>query len=331
VSFASEHSAAFLAFEAVGGYWQLLEVLSDVKGLPPPQRGRFFGQLEDAGLLAKLVAALGTRGPSERAVRLCVRNLARSPDVRTLLLPAVPQLVADLEQAGLVGCSAAALCNLGCHSDGKIRAVEGDAVRQALAALCRGLATAEATEDLVALLGVLTGGYEPGIRALFAEADATGEAETFGPLVALLGHVHAPPLQCIAIDVLGGICAASPHFKAWLVKETLAVSQDLPNVLRSPAPPVRFAALEFACLLVEVDGFREAFQKGGGEAVLRAMLESEPPAPPRPTGFQGGLMAAAFSGGATPALARGGGARRDPMPRELAEVVLGRMGGPAPA
>lgn len=307
--FAAEHSAEFVSFENQGGYWQLLELLSDGKSLPPPQRSAFYAQFDEDGLFSLLLGALATRGPCELPVRGCVRNLARSPDLRRPLVAAVPALVQGLSDADLGPQSAAALCNVACHSDAKEAAVQQGAVRRLVVALREELEV-EAAEDFVACLGVLTGGFESGLGALFDVAATDGRQETFAPLVKLLGS-DAPGLRSLVIDVLGGVCAASPQFTEWLVTDSKVVSEELPNLLRAEEAPIRLAALEFSNLLVQVDRFRDIFQAAGGISAVQAILEEEPEA------ARFGLMA--------PGARELGGPRRGPQPRDLAQHLISKV------
>ena len=237
-----------------GAFWEALALLSDARALPPSERRAFYAQFDDAELLALLVEAVGT-SKSNLPVRHCARNLGRGPNLRPSLLAVVPALVRDLSstEEGVAAASAAALCNVACHAEAKEKAVECGAVRQLLGPLrSPGLAEdPEAAEDLVACLGVLTAGCKSGLGELFTAAAADGRLETFEPLFRRLEGESPPSLQCLVLEVLGDICASSPQFREWLVKDSPVVSQSLPRCLRSDTTPLRKAALQLSAMLAE--------------------------------------------------------------------------------
>uniref|UniRef100_A0A7S4STL0 Protein HGH1 homolog n=1 Tax=Alexandrium monilatum TaxID=311494 RepID=A0A7S4STL0_9DINO len=316
------HSAALVAFERTGGYWCILEALSDARGLDPPTRRAFYAQFDDAALHAALLASLAARGgPADAVVRRCTRNLARSSELRGPLRPAVPALVEDLADGALAPEAAAALCNVACHSENKEQAVECGAVRNVVLQLGRPGQPAEASEDLVACLGVLTGGFEKGLAALFEVAVVEGRQKVFAPLFALLqaGGGSSATLQCMVLDVVGGLCAASPQFKAWAIQETPVVKTELPQMLRSDAAEVRAAALELAGMLVDADGFVEVFQRANGVSALQSVLEQDGPR-------GGGAGASGPLQFMAPAMPSGGmGGRRAPTQREMAQYLLSKI------
>lgn len=314
-----EHGAAFLAFERMGGYWHLLEQLSGVRGIEPSARQAYYSQFDDAALLAALVAALDTRGPADAQVRRCIRNLARGPGLRVPLQQALPVLVREISDDALSGESAAALCNLACHNETKEQAVASGAVRQLTRRLGR-QADATTAEDLVACLGVLTGGCEAGMAALFEVAVEDGRQPVFGPLFALLKGGEGgspPPLQSLVLDVVGGLCAGSPQFKAWAVQETPLVKEVVPQLLRSDVEALRKAALEFTSMLLEEEGFTEIFCRANGVAALQSVLERD--APEQTSGAGGmqfmspGVMSRPMEG------------RRAPSQRQLAQFLLSKI------
>jgi len=316
-----EHSAAFVAFDHMGGYWRLLELLSDAQALAPSERQAFYAQFEDAELVAALLAALTARGASELVVRRCVRNLARSATLRQRLAPAVPALVGDLAEEALLQASAAALCNIGCHSDAKEQAVAAGAVPRLLLRLRGPDLRPEVAEDLVACLGVLTGGCQAGIAALFEVANSEGEALIFGGLLQWLraDGGSTPDLQGLVLDVLGGLCAASPQCRAWLVRESPLVREHLPQLLRCEEPAVRMAALQSSGQLVDAEGFVAVFQEGGGVGALQSVLERESE---RPGGGGGGGPVGLMAPGLVPGTP---GRGRAPAQRELAQYLLSKI------
>lgn len=308
-----EHSAAFVAFERMGGYWRLLELLSDVRIVDGFARKAFYDQFDDPELHVALLAALTAGGPSELSIHCCVRNLARSPRLRQHLTPAVPILVSHLLEDRLVQVSAAALCNVACHRDAKNEAVECGAVQHLVLELRRAELPSESAEDIVACIGVLTAGCEKGIAALFAVAATQGPELTFLPLLDCLQSNREPPLQCLAIDVVGGLCAASAQCKAWVVHQSPLVRTTLPQLLRSDVTRVCMAALQFAGMLIEAPGFTDVFQRAGGVSALQAILEKES----NQTGEGPGLMERDFSPGPH--------ARREPTHRDLAQCLLSKI------
>lgn len=310
LNFAAQHTPEFLAFANVGGYWHMLELLSDAKTLPIPQRQAFYAQFDDPQLFTLLLGTLASRGPFEQHVRGVIRNMARSPDLRKHVIPGVPTLVQNLSEAGIAQASAAALCNVACHSDAKETTIEAGAVRHLAVALRNDGLSADMAEDFIACMGVLTGGCESGLAALFEVAAVEGELVTFSPIISLMGR-DSPGLRCMVVDVLGGFCAASPQFKTWLVTKSACISDELPRMLKADDAQVRLSALEFACLMVDVEAFASTFSNAGGVGAVGAILESEPEA--------AGVGA---MGSSRPAGER---TRQAPRQRDLAQFLMSKI------
>jgi len=311
---ANEPNVEFAAFQQVGGHWRLLDLLSDVRQSDPSMREAYYAQFNVPDLLSALLSALrtdGQYGDLDVAAHRCARNLARSPVLRQQLASAVPTLVDNLEKDRLLQAAAAALCNIACHGDTKAQAVECGAVPRLVVQLRRADLSSEAAEDAVACLGVLTGNHEAGIAALFALAHNDGVDSTFGVLLACLQREDASALQCLAMEVVLGLCMASVKFKTWTVNESAMVKVELPRMLRSEDATVRMSALQAAASLVGVSGFTSLFQSSGGVTALQSVLEREVP------GSGAGMMVRTPSDPFA--------VRREPTQRDLAQHLMSKV------
>jgi len=309
---AHEHNAEFAAFQQIGGHWHLLDLLSNVRQTDPSMRDAFYAQFNVPDLLSALLVALGTDGQLDIAAHHCTRNLARNPVLRQQLALAVPTLVDNLENDRLVQAAAAALCNVACHGEMKVHAVECGAVPRLVVQLRRAELSSEAAEDVMACMGVLTGNHEAGIAALFALAHSDGVDLTFGPLLTCLQREDAFALQCLSLEVVLGLCTASVKFKTWTVNESALVRVELPRMLRSENASVRMSALKAAASLVGVSGFTLLFQSSGGVGALQSILQREA------SGSVTGLMVRNMS--SDPFVER-----REPTERDLAQHLMSKI------
>eukprot|EP00933_Yihiella_yeosuensis_P034157 TRINITY_DN27689_c0_g2_i1.p1 TRINITY_DN27689_c0_g2~~TRINITY_DN27689_c0_g2_i1.p1 ORF type:complete len:403 (+),score=56.23 TRINITY_DN27689_c0_g2_i1:49-1209(+) len=252
--------------------WRVLQAMTDIR---PPPLEEFMTHFGQASLLSVLISSLSANETKECLIASCncIRNLGRIPRIRAMLDDSVGPLVETISQnsSEITGAVAAALCNVSCTVSGKEQAVNAGAVPQLLLSLSKE-SCAHIADDIVASLGVLTGGFPRGAEAVIeSQLGVT-------PIVRCLS-LGCPIPAATALDVLCDLTlAAGPtsYVASQLVADKRLVSHELPQLLGSSEAPVRGTALKLCALLLEMEGFRAAFTHAGGAQALRECIELEP-------------------------------------------------------
>eukprot|EP00929_Paragymnodinium_shiwhaense_P003729 TRINITY_DN104353_c0_g1_i1.p1 TRINITY_DN104353_c0_g1~~TRINITY_DN104353_c0_g1_i1.p1 ORF type:complete len:358 (-),score=57.94 TRINITY_DN104353_c0_g1_i1:260-1333(-) len=257
----------------------LLAALSELR-LPPPLQKSFYDSFDNEELAAACKESLECIDEHENSIsiRLCIRNLARSPSLRLKLSGCLPALVSSLrvedtfevseKTLKVAGASAAALCNICCDNALKTEAVKLGAVRSVLNSL-KAKPTYLDAEDMVACVGVLVAGFPPGVTEFFACGDA--------PLLleCLVCAAH-PPLQILAVEVLADVASSSTMFTAWLVNQTDLLSVRLAGLLEPGVEQELVdSALRLCKRLVTADGFARKIQEGQAVQALQRIAQAD--------------------------------------------------------
>eukprot|EP00933_Yihiella_yeosuensis_P034156 TRINITY_DN27689_c0_g1_i1.p1 TRINITY_DN27689_c0_g1~~TRINITY_DN27689_c0_g1_i1.p1 ORF type:complete len:389 (-),score=82.59 TRINITY_DN27689_c0_g1_i1:197-1324(-) len=324
-TWAAHFAAAACQWRQQRGFiWAVLQIMTDIR--PPPLQ-HFMAQFGNAELISELISTLSSSEPDEsrRLACNCIRNLGRIPRIRGMLEVSIEPLVDSLSGSSseLAGAVAAALCNVSCTIAGQEKAVTAGAVPKLLLSLSKESNT-DVADDVVASLGVLTGSYPGG-----AEAVVESELGVI-PITRCLG-LGCPTPAATALEVLCDLTLASGptgSVASQLAADTILVTEQVPQLLRRSEPPIRGSVLKLCALLLEQEGFRVSFAKGGGIQALQASLELEPPAPPAGLFQRPGKLQICQTGCAEQCCFSPGSGllpRKPPSRREIAEQLLSQL------